>query len=497
MTRFFNIKRISASIFALAMCVNAFAYDIKDSNNIFYNITSESALTAEVTYETSNFASYTSQNVTVPSTVEHNGKTYSVTAIGKHAFRASVNVTTITLPASVNTLNSYCFYGCSALESVNLPNGIKAIPDEAFFNCTKLNNLTVPNSVTEIGYGAFYNTQSLLESTMSNALTIIDDWAFAYSAIFDVALANGASKLGESAFFCCENLLEFHVPGSVGSIAQSTFYGCSNMETLTLGNGITSIGKNAFCNTFNIKEVAIPGSVTLIHEQAFSYCGAQTLNFLHSTSPITIYGSSDDVYQSGSFAHVNCNKLIIDRDITIHTESLGDLMLRDAKLTDLTYGDNIESLSLTLSDGSSVDLTSNIGTNLLTSLTCGKKLTSVPALTNSQLTSVYVRNPEPPTAGGFNATTYLYGTLYLSDFEEAKRNEIADLYAAANVWKRFRKKNFYSGIDGIIADFDSNELVDVYDLHGHCVRHGVNIENATNDLPQGIYIVGGKKIIVR
>lgn len=50
-----------------------------------------------------------------------------------------------------------------------------------------------------------------------------------------------------------------------------------------------------------------------------------------------------------------------------------------------------------------------------------------------------------------------------------------------------------SAIDNIIVD--GNAIVDVYNLQGVKVRSNVKVENALDDLPRGIYIVGGRKVI--
>lgn len=54
-----------------------------------------------------------------------------------------------------------------------------------------------------------------------------------------------------------------------------------------------------------------------------------------------------------------------------------------------------------------------------------------------------------------------------------------------------------SGIDSIDADTGANSLVDVYSLQGTLVRRGVARSQATRDLAPGLYIVGGKKVLVR
>lgn len=51
-----------------------------------------------------------------------------------------------------------------------------------------------------------------------------------------------------------------------------------------------------------------------------------------------------------------------------------------------------------------------------------------------------------------------------------------------------------SGIAGIAAE---NKIVNVYDLAGRVVRHNIDSANAVNGLAKGIYIVNGKKVLVK
>ena len=51
-----------------------------------------------------------------------------------------------------------------------------------------------------------------------------------------------------------------------------------------------------------------------------------------------------------------------------------------------------------------------------------------------------------------------------------------------------------SGIAGIAAE---KKIVNVYDLAGRVVRHNIDSANAVNGLAKGIYIVNGKKVLVK
>lgn len=49
--------------------------------------------------------------------------------------------------------------------------------------------------------------------------------------------------------------------------------------------------------------------------------------------------------------------------------------------------------------------------------------------------------------------------------------------------------------DAIASDTD--EIVNVYNMQGICVKSGVNAKSATDLLPSGLYIIGGSKVMVR
>jgi hypothetical protein len=54
-----------------------------------------------------------------------------------------------------------------------------------------------------------------------------------------------------------------------------------------------------------------------------------------------------------------------------------------------------------------------------------------------------------------------------------------------------------TGVKDINIDSQATGPVDVYNMNGQLLRQGVERSQATQGLPQGLYIVGGKKVIVR
>ena len=73
---------------------------------------------------------------------------YPVTEIGTHAFEASWDVTSVTLPDSVQVIAESAFADCESLTSLEIPENVTTIERAAFSGCTALTELTIPENVT-------------------------------------------------------------------------------------------------------------------------------------------------------------------------------------------------------------------------------------------------------------------------------------------------------------------------------------------------------------
>lgn len=89
--------------------------------NINYNL-DEGTLTATVTGSVAN-----TSTVSIPGTVTHEGKTYSVTSFGTSAFMNRSDVTSVSLPNTVTSIGPYAFSGCGSLKSINMSNSVTEI----------------------------------------------------------------------------------------------------------------------------------------------------------------------------------------------------------------------------------------------------------------------------------------------------------------------------------------------------------------------------------
>ena len=98
------------TIAALLCSVAVNAYDFY-ANGIYYNVTSDTDLTVEVTFVNTYSADY-SGAIYIPSLVTYNRKMYSVTRIGNYAFNNCRDLTSVTIPESVRSIGYAAFYNC-------------------------------------------------------------------------------------------------------------------------------------------------------------------------------------------------------------------------------------------------------------------------------------------------------------------------------------------------------------------------------------------------
>jgi hypothetical protein len=124
-----------------------------------------SGLMAQFSYYTYNggitITGYTGPGgeVTIPGAIE--GK--PVTVIGGAAFEAHTDLTSVTIPNSVVSIEIAAFRYCSNLTNVIFGNGITYIGSGAFSQCDKLPSIAFPSCLTNIDLLAFELCTNLTE----------------------------------------------------------------------------------------------------------------------------------------------------------------------------------------------------------------------------------------------------------------------------------------------------------------------------------------------
>ena len=299
-----------------------------------YSITSTTSLTVEVV------SGPDEADVTVPSTVVFNNRTFRVTGISYNAFQDHTELRSVDMPSITYIKDGNydydsgtykgAFADCSNLSDVNMPVAT-SIGSNAFSGCHALASVSLPVA-TYIGYGAFWDCKTLTSVSLPAATTIYDTAFGDCDALTSVSLPV-ATFIGNSAFSGCHALTSVSLPAAT-SIGSDAFHDCGALTSVSLP-AATSIGKAAFQNCDALASVSLPAA-TSIGDCAFWYCDA-----LKSVSlPAAIY--------IGYSAFEFCRTLtsvsmpvatIIDNYAFPDCSSLCDIYVGDqpAQCSDLTF----------------------------------------------------------------------------------------------------------------------------------------------------------------
>ena len=223
----------------------------------------------------------------------------NATTIGNSAFEQCASLISIDIPANVETIGTAVFWGCSSLTTVTFEKGsqLKTIGGGssyygAFSDCTALTSIEIPASVETIGASAFKGCSKLATVTFekeSQLKTI------------------GGGSYSSGAFSDCTALTSIEIPASVETIEAAAFKGCSSLATVTFENGsqLKTIGGGssyygAFSDCTALTSIEIPASVETIKASAFKGCSSlATVTFENGSQLKTIEGGYPS---SGTFA---------------------------------------------------------------------------------------------------------------------------------------------------------------------------------------------------
>jgi len=177
---------------------------------------------------------------------------YPVTGIGMYAFGRYAELTSVTIPAGVISIENNPFSDCASLTHFEvspdnpaysqidgvlfdirqktliaypsgrkgvytIPQGVERIGYYAFKSCGGLPGLTIPDSVTDIGHGAFYQCAGLISVTLPDSVKSIAGFAFnSCDQLTGVVIPASVEEIGNRAFDRCQRLTLSVAVGSYG-----------------------------------------------------------------------------------------------------------------------------------------------------------------------------------------------------------------------------------------------------------------------------------------
>ena len=226
---------------------------------------------------------WTTGSIVVPSTLGG----LPVTAIGSYAFFEMTEITSLTIPEGVETIEFYACRGCSGLQYVSLPTTLRTMGNAVFCGCESLLAGSIPDSVTSMGRDTFWGCK----------------------AMTSVKFSRNVTSLGTMTCYNCDSLTEVTVPECVTSIGVSAFLDCDNLRTVTLPTVMTEIGNFAFNKCVSLEELTLPSGVTNLNE-SFNGCT--------SLATIRIRGGTESLDPAAFRAFPHLTSIVVEEGNTAY-----------------------------------------------------------------------------------------------------------------------------------------------------------------------------------
>ncbi len=197
----------------------------------------------------------------------------SVAEICDDAFQECRSLRKVIIPSSVIRIGNNAFAGCDSLGEIQIPKSVESIGEYAFQGCKALSVIAIPSEVMEIGINAISFCTSLKSVTLSSKMESIPDGLFrGCTSLTDVVIPSSVTSIGDYSFAQCDSLQEINIPNTVTSLGSNVFYGCSSLEKIRISESVMKIGSHAFEYCSKIDTIAVPSRVDVIGEKSFNGC---------------------------------------------------------------------------------------------------------------------------------------------------------------------------------------------------------------------------------
>ena len=269
-----------------------------------------------------------------------------------------------------------------------------------------------------------------------------DNQSLDRNSIKKIVVEEGVTTLGEYIFWDCESLTEVKLPKTLTTLRKQCFKSCTSLKSITLPNNISLIEESAFENCSALETVTFPKSLKEVHEHAFYSCNLKKVDL--SQTQVETIGSA-------AFAqNAHCEEVYLPKTLK-------------------TLEGNDEG----------------------TFSSCGVKKAVCSAV-------------EPPKTiiGGYDFVSGQKNTNpaeYVDIFEGSDEDFVLEVpagsverYKKADGWKN-AASHITAGIRGVKA---SQGKVGVYDITGKRYMNHADAQTV-NTLQRGVYIINGKKVLVK
>ena len=473
-------KRFS-NIFEGNECSSFTAKTTEDWDMVF-TILDESAKTCQIGYIDGDWdklaidKNIVNGSVTIPETA--NG--YTVVKIGKYAFGNIKGMTSINIPETVTSIDEYALYGCEGLSSLEISENVNIIGWNALSGLSGVTSIKVAEGNTI--YDSRDNCNAIIETatnyllygckttTIPRSVTAIRSYAFYYFSGCSFLIPSSITKIDDFAF----NGTDFHikVENATPLEIEGAFVNLSNsVLEVPIGSKAAYTAATGWKDFKEIIETAPePQGATFDEDVEESASKEVQVTFVvmgnDETGTPTV-AVSDDKDASGS---VSIPEAVTHNGVEYKVTEIGEgAFQNNTGLTEVKIHASI----------TSIGAKAFAGCKNLQAITINIIVPINIAVISAR---GFTRTNDGDVFEGVDKETCI---LYVPEGS-------VDAYKAAAGWKEF--KNILAigttGIHGVVVSH--GESFDVFTLSGLKVKSKVT---SLDGLPNGIYIVNGKKVM--
>jgi len=141
-----------------------------------------------------------------------------VVAIADSAFKGNKNISTVSMPSSIEEIGEHAFANCKSLKTVHFSASVSEIGAHAFDDCTSLTGVTLPSKIREIAAYTFRGCAALKKIKIPAKVSYIGEHAFANCRSLSITIPDSVEEIASSAFTSGNSI---KISGSPGSVAES------------------------------------------------------------------------------------------------------------------------------------------------------------------------------------------------------------------------------------------------------------------------------------
>ena len=194
----------------------------------------------------------------------------SLESISDYAFASCEKLEKVSFPDGLIEIGQYSFYGTN-LSEVNIPSSVNKMAGNAFTNCSKLKSLDIPMNTREVG---LFGMNSLTSITIPSTVTNIS--LSSAPLLKELTLPKNTTKI---TITDCNNLTSLSLPDGIKYVHLSE---CSNLSSLNIPEGVESLR----LSSCGVVSISFPESLT---ELQISDC--KNITVTEVTIPKNVIGS--------------------------------------------------------------------------------------------------------------------------------------------------------------------------------------------------------------